>query len=352
MASISSFGIMHQQWASSSMSDAESMEQTIADIELADRLGFDSFMLGEHHFPKGTFPGRIAFPELVMAFAAARTSQIKLGTGVKVIAVDKAWRIVESMLTLDLLAGGRTFFGLGAGGDEPEIFLPDVYTSEQRRARFREAMAELITLLKTQGLSAFSNKLGPTDVDSRSFLPRLLVAARDEATIRFAAQNDLNFVMGQAEVPAAQGPYIKTYRDAGGTGETRAVRIIIIAATNEQAVSRAARSHAVYSEGEDRYYFEAVEKGIFETETPTSLDDALYRRSFVVGSPESVAAQLRSYQRLVAVDRLDMMVHMPELTPAEVRESIRLFASDVAPQLPEAGTAVAGGTLDAAVQGV
>lgn len=344
MANISSFGVMHQQWASASMSDAESMAQTIADIELADRLGYDSFMLGEHHFPKGKFPGRIAFPEHVLAFAAARTGTIKLGTGVKVIAVDKAWRIVESMLTLDLLAEGRAFFGLGAGGDEPAIFLPDVYTSEQRRARFRAAMTELIGLLQTQGTSYFEEPLGPTDIDSRSLLTRLWVAARDEATIRFAAENSLHFVMGQAEVPGAQGPYINTYRQAGGRGETRAVRIVIVAATNEEAVARAARSYAVYSEGEDRYYFEAVQNGLFETEDPSSFTDALYRRSYVIGSPDSVAAQLSAYQDSVAVDRLDLMVHMPELSVAEVRESLTLFAAEVAPRLPEPHTeAVAAG---------
>ncbi len=335
MADVSSFGIMHQQWASAAMSDAASIEQTIADIELADRLGYDSFMLGEHHFPKGTFPGRIAFPEHVMAFAAARTAQIKLGTGVKVIAIDKAWRIVESMLTLDLLAGGRTFFGLGAGGDEPAIFLPNVYDSEGRRGRFREAMAELLSLLRTQGLSQFDEKLGPVDVDSRSFLSRLWVAARDEPTIRFAAEHGLNFVMGQAEVPAAQGPYISTYRRAGGQGETRAVRIVIIAPTNNEAVRRAARSFAVYSQGEDRYYLEAVEKGLFETEDPTSFDDGLNRRGYVIGNPDTVARQLAVYRELVDVDRLDLMVHLPELTPSEVQESIALFASEVAPRLPD-----------------
>lgn len=143
------------------MSDRESVEQTVADVELAEELGFDSFMFGEHHFPKGDFPGRIAFPEHVMAFAAARTERIKLGTGVKVISFEKQWRVVESMLTLDLLAQGRTFYGLGAGGDEPAVFLPYVYSSDERRAAFRDAMTELLELLRTQGARASRMRSAP-----------------------------------------------------------------------------------------------------------------------------------------------------------------------------------------------
>ncbi|MBO9523431.1 MAG: LLM class flavin-dependent oxidoreductase [Nocardioidaceae bacterium] len=332
---------MHQQWASAAMSDRESIDQTIADVVLAEELGFDSFMFGEHHFPKGDFPGRIAFPEHVIAFAAARTGRIKLGTGVKVISFEKQWRVVESMLTLDLLAEGRTFYGLGAGGDEPAVFLPTVYTSEERRAAFRDAMSELLELLGSQGRSAFEDALGPVDVDSRTLLSRLWVAARDAPTIEFAARNGLHFVMGQAEVPAAQGPYIKTYRDAGGAGETRAVRIIVVAPTDEEAVRRASASYAVYADGDplkDRYYFEAVQNGLFSAEEPTHFPDALERRGYIVGSPESVAAQLASYQEEVRADRLDLMVHLPELSPAEVRESLRLFATEVAPRLPETVT--------------
>ncbi|WP_459984888.1 LLM class flavin-dependent oxidoreductase [Nocardioides sp. AN3] len=333
---------MHQQWASAAMSDRESVEQTVADVELAEELGFDSFMFGEHHFPKGDFPGRIAFPEHVMAFAAARTERIKLGTGVKVISFEKQWRVVESMLTLDLLAQGRTFYGLGAGGDEPAVFLPYVYSSDERRAAFRDAMTELLELLRTQGRSRFEDALGPVDVDSRTLLDRLWVAARDEPTIEFAARNGMNFVMGQAEIPAAQGPYIETYRNAGGLGETRAVRIIVVAPTDEEAVRRASASYAVYADGDplkDRYYFEAVQKGLFNSEEPVDFPDALERRGYIVGSPESVAAQLDSYRAEVRADRLDVMVHLPELSPAEVRESLRLFASDVAPRMTESAAA-------------
>src|SRR4051794_40239960 len=116
MAQQFAYGVMHQQWAEAAISDAESLARTVSDVQLADELGFDSFMFGEHHFPRGkAFPGRIPFPEHVVAHLAALTDRIKLGTGVKVLSIDKVWRTVESMLTLDLISGGRTFFGLGAG---------------------------------------------------------------------------------------------------------------------------------------------------------------------------------------------------------------------------------------------
>ena len=57
-------------------------EQDMELIRLLDRLGYDEAWIGEHH--SGGFE-TIAAPEIVIAVAAERTRNIRLGTGVRFV---------------------------------------------------------------------------------------------------------------------------------------------------------------------------------------------------------------------------------------------------------------------------
>ncbi|MET1075418.1 MAG: LLM class F420-dependent oxidoreductase [Umezawaea sp.] len=97
----------------------------------AEASGFDSLWTIEHVvlpteyeplYPE-TADGRIPFapdhpiadPLIWMAFAAARTSTIKLGTAVLVLPQRNALITAKEVATLDRLSGGRTLLGVGAG---------------------------------------------------------------------------------------------------------------------------------------------------------------------------------------------------------------------------------------------
>ncbi|MEH2013970.1 hypothetical protein [Nostoc sp.] len=43
-------GLFHQMWATPNIEDREFFAQTIADVQLAETLGFESCSFGEHHF--------------------------------------------------------------------------------------------------------------------------------------------------------------------------------------------------------------------------------------------------------------------------------------------------------------
>jgi alkanesulfonate monooxygenase SsuD/methylene tetrahydromethanopterin reductase-like flavin-dependent oxidoreductase (luciferase family) len=43
-------GLFHQMWASPGIADKEFFAQTVADVQLAETLGFESCSFGEHHF--------------------------------------------------------------------------------------------------------------------------------------------------------------------------------------------------------------------------------------------------------------------------------------------------------------
>jgi F420-dependent oxidoreductase-like protein len=91
--------------------------------ERAERAGFYSLWVMDHFFQIG-FSGP---PELEMlegysalAFAAGRTSHIKLGTMVTGVTYRHPGILVKTVTTLDVLSHGRAYLGIGAAWNEEE----------------------------------------------------------------------------------------------------------------------------------------------------------------------------------------------------------------------------------------
>ena len=87
------------------------MAHLLEEIALADRVGLSSFGIGEHH--------RVEYydsaPAVILAAAAARTSQIRLGSAVTVLWAADPVRVFQQFATLDLISGGRIDLVVGRG---------------------------------------------------------------------------------------------------------------------------------------------------------------------------------------------------------------------------------------------
>jgi alkanesulfonate monooxygenase SsuD/methylene tetrahydromethanopterin reductase-like flavin-dependent oxidoreductase (luciferase family) len=79
------------------------VEEIVGYATLADRTGLDVFALGEHH----TLDFAVSSPAVVLAAAAARTSRIRLTSGVTVLPVLDPVRVYQDFATLDLISHGR-----------------------------------------------------------------------------------------------------------------------------------------------------------------------------------------------------------------------------------------------------
>ncbi|HEX6447046.1 MAG TPA: LLM class F420-dependent oxidoreductase [Streptosporangiales bacterium] len=107
---------------------AAEMGATIARIaERADEAGFDSIWTMDHFFQiriSGR-PPESPMPEAytTLAFMAAHTRRIRLGVAVASVAYRNPGVLVKTATTVDVLSGGRTIFGIGAGA--PFDRLPD-----------------------------------------------------------------------------------------------------------------------------------------------------------------------------------------------------------------------------------
>lgn len=99
--------------------------------QTAESLGFESLWIPEHlavpvtmdspypYSPDGQFPGGpgagLHDPFVALAFLAAHTQTIKLGTGVFVLPLRNPLAVAKAVVSVDVLSNGRLLFGVGIG---------------------------------------------------------------------------------------------------------------------------------------------------------------------------------------------------------------------------------------------
>src|SRR4051812_18952441 len=91
----------------------DAYEEDLREIVLADELGWDEVWIGEHHLngKQEVLPS----PEMLIAKAAGRTSRIRLGPGVRLLALHYPLDVAAEAATADHLTDGRYNFGYGTG---------------------------------------------------------------------------------------------------------------------------------------------------------------------------------------------------------------------------------------------
>src|SRR5205823_12864532 len=101
-----------------------SLGETFALVaQLAEQAGLFSLWVMDHFFQiPGVGPAEHEMLEgySALAFAAARTNRIKLGTMVTGVTYRYPGLLVKTVTTLDVLSGGRAYFGVGAAWNEEE----------------------------------------------------------------------------------------------------------------------------------------------------------------------------------------------------------------------------------------
>ncbi|GAA1852584.1 LLM class flavin-dependent oxidoreductase [Pseudonocardia ailaonensis] len=122
------------------------------DLELVthlDRLGFQEAWFGEHH---SAGQETISSPELFIAAAAERTSDIRLGTGVVSLPYHHPLMAADRIIQLDHMTRGRVMFGVGPGLLASDAIMLGIDPAVQRD-RMAEALDIILRLFRGEVVS-------------------------------------------------------------------------------------------------------------------------------------------------------------------------------------------------------
>lgn len=165
---------------------------------LAEQLGYRSWWAGDHVvLPSPRPPGSpmapddaIVDPLVHLAFTAAVTEHLELGTGVVILPQRNPLVLAKQAASLDVLSGGRLLLGVGAGFLEPEMTAIGVAMAE-RGARTDEYLEAMYALWATPAPAYHGRYVSFEGVDAhprpvRPGGPRLVIGGSSPAAYRRA----------------------------------------------------------------------------------------------------------------------------------------------------------------------
>jgi alkanesulfonate monooxygenase SsuD/methylene tetrahydromethanopterin reductase-like flavin-dependent oxidoreductase (luciferase family) len=306
--------------------DSHAYGDFIAYVSEAERLGFRSIFLVEHHF---TGAGQISASLTLLAYLAARTRTIRLGTAVIVLPWHNPVLLAEQAATVDLLSGGRLDFGIGKGyraGEFAGFHIPMAEATE----RFDEAIEVIRKAWTSPGRFSHHGKRWRYDdivVEPQPLQaphPPLWLAAGSPESVRRAAREGYNLLLDQLGSIALTIERVALFRDEcrrigrpydpAMIGVTRALQIVRSEAELKAAYETRAR--VVRTIGD-------LARGGGTLEPPERDDAPL------LGTPAEIVARLAELQaggieNVLLVD------------PAANVESLRTFAGEIMPAVADA----------------
>jgi alkanesulfonate monooxygenase SsuD/methylene tetrahydromethanopterin reductase-like flavin-dependent oxidoreductase (luciferase family) len=319
--------------------DADLYEQAIQLAVEAERLGFDSVWLTEHHFvDDGYMPSLMA----VAAAIAVRTTRIEIGTGLVLAPLHDPIRLAEDAATVDLLSRGRLLLGLGMGWRREEfegLGIP----IEERRTRLLDAVA-VLRQAWSDGLVTGTRRRPYPGVSVRPKPyrpggPPIWIGAFAERAVRRAGRIADGYMSGDVspEEFARQVAWAQAELGDRATGGPFALSLYQPTfAWQDGEAWPLVREHDHYLS----WKYEDMEQsagraGPAQPPPPLTAEaEAALREHAVVGTPEQVAAGIQAY-RAVAGDDLHFVAQLywPGMPFERQIEAMRLFAERVAPRL-------------------
>ena len=309
---------------------AERYHLGIAQVVHAERCGFDSAWVAQHHFHADE--GGLPAPFVFLAAVAARTSRIRLGTGIVTLPLELPIRVAEDAAVLDLISGGRLEVGIGPGGNLT-AFRAFGLDGEERAAIFAANAALLLDAWAGRALPGGDRLYPPNPgLVDRVWQATFTVEGARRAG---AAGDGLLLSRTQPRPEGARGssladiqePMVDAYLAALPPG--RAPRILA-SRTAFVADDRAeARRYAEL--GLRRFQARLAAAG--RPSLDGTLDALIAAQDVHLGAPDDVTASLLADRTLARATDIAVQVHSVDPPHPLILRSIELFAGAVAPAL-------------------
>lgn len=325
--------------------DADAFAQGLDQVCAAEAWGLDAVWLAEIH--QQAARSVLSAPLTVLSAVAARTTTLKLGTGVQVLPLTHPLRLAEETATVDQISRGRLLMGVGRSGN-PRAYAAYGVPYTESRDRFYET---LDVLKRAWTLPSFSFHGKYHHFDEARAVPRPYQSPHPP--IRIAGASEDTFpVLGALGYPlfvavrsgslAGLAPDLAAYRAAytaaghPGKGEVHLRLSLHIAETDADAKREAYDTMmAGYQKLTSQLEGSPNARRRAELETVRSLTyDDIMRDKVVIGAPDTVAARLSDLQDQLGIDGILAELNFGAILPAEqMMRSLRLLCQDVRPRI-------------------
>lgn len=304
---------------------AQLYDELLAQAELADALGYDSFFVAEHHFHEY---GVVPDPSVMLAAIAQRTTRMRLGPAIAVLPFHHPVSVAERYAMVDVLSSGRLVLGVGSGYLKHEF---DGYAVDpaEKRERFDEGLAILKRALTGERFSFAGRFTTLKDVainvrPAQASVPIYVAILRKEGAYHVGKQGHDLFTVPYASVDRFEeiGDLVAAYqqgrRDAGlAPGDVLVTLHTHVAETDDACRAQAAQAFDLYV-ATRLYAKQAV------------YDDILRSGLGLFGSPETVAAKLLRLHEM-GVRHVVTLQNFGLMPAPLVHSSMRLLAERVRP---------------------
>ena len=334
----------------------EALEQ----IELADQLGFDYAWEVEHHFLVEY--SHSSAPEVFLAAASQRTSNIRLGHGVVLLPYpfNHPIRVAERAAALDILSNGRLDLGTGRAITEEELGGFGIDPADSR-PMWEEAI-QMIPKMWTQ--ETFSWEGHYFVVPPRTVIPKplqkphppLWMACTQPESFRIAGEKGLGALSFGFIAPGILEASLIIYRqaiqNAHPVGEAinnqfAAATMAVCAPSEDEATELGRPAAEFYGQSlatlfvpwakkadapaSYRHYVQTAKLVEQTLQAPPSFQQMRESNIFCIGTPEQCQRVVESYAE-AGVDQLIFLVQTGRIPHDKVIQTIRLLAEEVIPK--------------------
>lgn len=314
-------------------------------IRYADELGYDEFLIGEHH--SGGWETMPA-PEMALAKASALAPRIRLGTSVISVPFHHPFHVAERMAFLDHLTRGRAILGVG-----PCALVTDKNLFGLSTGKLYPMMAEsveiIVRLLESAAPIDYEGEfwnIRQMRLQLRSYqqprMPLAIASSGNPVSLELAGKYGMLLLspagknVRNKQTKADQWNRVAAIAAQHGTETSRAnwriATCVYLAESREEAW------HDVEgSIGRDMVYFAAIGlKAPYESYpgqplceiTPRSGAD---RRDWIIGTPDDAIAEIERMQAETAGFGGLMLTTHEWASTDKLRRSYELFARYVIP---------------------
>jgi putative FMN-dependent luciferase-like monooxygenase len=309
---------------------AERYRLATEQIVHAEEVGFESAWVAQHHFHEDE--GGLPAPFVFLAQVAARTSRIRLGTGIVTLPLENPVRVAEDASVLDLLSGGRLELGVGSGGTASSCAAFGL-DSADRATVFERHLTKVREALAGKPLGGEDTLYPPaSQLIGRMWQATFSVGGGTRAGkagdgLMLSRTQPRTKEAPHASLADLQHPIIDAYLAALPPGREPRIlgsRSVFVADNRDEALRFA-------DIGLRRIVDHFVAAG--HVVSGRSVEELIATFDVHIGTPDDVIASLRSDSTLDRVTDLVFQVHSVDPPHPYILRSLELVAKKVAPAL-------------------